>query len=417
MRFLILMTALGAAAAAEAQIRLPVQLPSLPLPSLQQNLSVPEQALSDVRRQASALLIRNNRRLIEADPDGEPIVRGEVLAVSIDDAMVSRWVARGFSVERAETIPAANLRVIVLKVPEKLSTRQALRELRDADTQGVYDYNHIYLGSGRAAGVDAADTDTDTDAGAADAAAAVPSVEPPQSRMRVGLLDSGLDDTHPAFRASVIHPWGCAGKRVPSAHGTEVGSLLVAHVGGELYAADVYCGEPTGGSVDIIVAALGWMAEEQVAVINVSLVGPKNVLLERIVGALIARGHLIVAAVGNDGPAAPPLYPAAYPDVVGVTAVDAHRRVLVEAERGPQVMFAARGADLKAAALNHGYVPVRGTSFAAPAVAALLARTVLTPDRKTSIGAIDALAKQAVDLGAPGKDLTYGFGLVGWDTP
>jgi subtilisin family serine protease len=415
MRFLILMTALGAAAAAEAQIRLPVQLPSLPLPSLQQNLSVPEQALSDVRRQASALLIRNNRRLIEADPDGEPIVRGEVLAVSIDDAMVSRWVARGFSVERAETIPAANLRVIVLKVPEKLSTRQALRELRDADTQGVYDYNHIYLGSGRAAGVDAADTDTD--AGAADAAAAVPSVEPPQSRMRVGLLDSGLDDTHPAFRASVIHPWGCAGKRVPSAHGTAVGSLLVAHVGGELYAADVYCGEPTGGAVDIIVAALGWMAEEQVAVINVSLVGPKNVLLERIVGALIARGHLIVAAVGNDGPAAPPLYPAAYPDVVGVTAVDAHRRVLVEAERGPQVMFAARGADLKAAALNHGYVSVRGTSFAAPAVAALLARTVLTPDRKTSIGAIDALAKQAVDLGAPGKDLTYGFGLVGWDTP
>jgi subtilisin family serine protease len=196
-----------------------------------------------------------------------------------------------------------------------------------------------------------------------------------------------------------------------------VGSLLVAHVGGELYAADVYCGEPTGGAVDIIVAALGWMAEEQVAVINVSLVGPKNVLLERIVGALIARGHLIVAAVGNDGPAAPPLYPAAYPDVVGVTAVDAHRRVLVEAERGPQVMFAARGADLKAAALNHGYVSVRGTSFAAPAVAALLARTVLTPDRKTSIGAIDALAKQAVDLGAPGKDLTYGFGLVGWDTP
>jgi hypothetical protein len=406
MRFLILMTALGAAAAAEAQIRLPVQLPSLPLPAVQQNLGLPDRALSDARRQAAALLIRRNPRLIEADPDGEPIVRGEVLAVDIDDAMLSRWAARGFSVERAETIPAANLRVVVLKVPEKLSTRKALRELRDADAQGVYDYNHIYLGSGLAAG-----------AGAADPAAAAPGAEPPQSRMRVGLLDSGLDDTHPAFRASVIHPWGCAGKRVPSAHGTAVGSLLVAHGGGELYAADVYCGEPTGGSVDIIVAALGWMAEEQVAVINVSLVGPKNVLLERIVGALIARGHLIVAAVGNDGPAAPPLYPAAYPDVVGVTAVDAHRRVLVEAERGPQVMFAARGADLKAAALNHGYVSVRGTSFAAPAVAALLARTVLTPDRKTSIGAIDELAKQAVDLGAPGKDLTYGFGLVGWDTP
>ena len=407
MRFLILMAALGAAAGAEAQIRLPVQLPSLPLPTVQQNLGLPDQALGDVRRRATALLIRNNRRLIEADPEGEPIVRGEVLASGIDDAMLSRWAARGFSIEHTETIAAANLRVVVLKVPEHVSTRKALRDLRDADTQGVYDYNHIYLGSGLAA-----------DANAADAAfAAAPGAEPPQSRMRVGLLDSGVDDTHPAFRASVIHAWGCAGRRVPDAHGTAVGSLLAAHGGGELYAADVYCGEPTGGSVDIIVAALGWMAEEQVAVINVSLVGPKNLLLERIVGALIASGHLIVAAVGNDGPAAPPLYPAAYPDVVGVTAVDSHRRVLIEAERGPQVMFAALGADLEAAALNHGYVRVRGTSFAAPAVAVLLAQAVTTPDRNTALEALDALAKRAVHLGTPGKDLTYGLGLVGVDTP
>ena len=157
MRFLILMAALGAAAGAEAQIRLPVQLPSLPLPTVQQNLGVPDQALGDVRRRATDLLIRNNRRLIEADPDGEPIVRGEVLASGIDDAMLSRWAARGFSIEHTETVAAANLRVVVLKVPEHVSTRKALRDLRDADTQGVYDYNHIYLGSGLAADADAAD--------------------------------------------------------------------------------------------------------------------------------------------------------------------------------------------------------------------------------------------------------------------
>jgi subtilisin family serine protease len=120
-----------------------------------------------------------------------------------------------------------------------------------------------------------------------------------------------------------------------------------------------------------------------------------------------------VAAVGNDGPAAPPLYPAAYPDVVGVTAVDGHRRVLIEAERGPQVMFAALGADLQAAGIGRGYVAVRGTSFAAPAVAALLAPMVPAPDRSASLGAIDVLAKRAIDLGPPGRDLTYGFGLVG----
>jgi Subtilase family len=107
------------------------------------------------------------------------------------------------------------------------------------------------------------------------------------------------------------------------------------------------------------------------------------------------------------------LYPAAYAGVVGVTAVDAKRRVLLEAERGPQVMFAAQGADLQAANLAHGYSAVRGTSFAAPTVSALLAASLLTPDREASLAAVGALAKQAIDLGPAGRDLTHGFGLVG----
>ena len=93
-------------------------------------------------------------------------------------------------------------------------------------------------------------------------------------------------------------------------------------------------------------AAFGWMARERVAVINVSLVGPRNKLMERVVKTLVSRGHLIVAAVGNDGPAAPPLYPASYDGVIGVTAVDEKHRVLIEACRGKQVDFAAQGADI-----------------------------------------------------------------------
>lgn len=405
MRFVILIAGLAIATAAEAQIRLPAQIPSLPLPAVQQNLAAPGlPSAGAARRQATARLIRSNRRLIEADPDGEPIVRGEILAVGIDEEKQSRLAARGFAVERTESIAAANLNVVVLKIPQGLSTSQALEDLRVADGQGIYDYDHIYLGGGL------------TGPGAPPPGHAAPGNEPASARIRVGLLDTGVDGTHPAFHGSNIHPWGCAGKSVPDAHGTAVASLLVAHGEAELYAADVYCAEPTGGSVDIIVAALGWMAEERVAVINVSLVGPRNLLLEHIVGALIARGHIIVAAVGNDGPAAPPLYPAAYPEVVGVTGVDAHRHVLIEAERGPQVMFAALGADLKAAGPGHGYAAVRGTSFAAPAVAALLAPMAPVPDRIASLDAIEALARSAVDLGRTGRDLTYGFGLVGADT-
>jgi subtilisin family serine protease len=162
-----------------------------------------------------------------------------------------------------------------------------------------------------------------------------------------------------------------------------------------------------------LAGAFGWMVRERIAVINVSLVGPDNAVLARIVASLTARGYAIVAAVGNDGPAAPPLYPASYPHVIGVTAVDAQHRVLLEAARGAQVMFAAPGADMAAGAPAGAYVAVRGTSFAAPIVAALLAQRLAQPDASLATAAVQALARGAIDLGPPGKDLTYGYGLLG----
>jgi subtilisin family serine protease len=241
------------------------------------------------------------------------------------------------------------------------------------------------------------------------------------ARHRVGLIDGGVDASHPALRASTLQRWGCEGKLVNSPHGTAVASLLVgqdrpfagALAGATLFAADVYCGEPVGGSAERIAQALAWMAKQRVAVVNVSLVGPANRWLEQAVLALARRGHVVVAAVGNDGPAAPPLYPASYADAVGVTAVNAKRRVLPEAAQGPQVQFAAPGFEL-AAAMPGGsaYASVRGTSFAAPLVAGLLAAQLDTPDPVASKLAVQALARQAVDLGASGRDPVFGWGLV-----
>lgn len=112
------------------------------------------------------------------------------------------------------------------------------------------------------------------------------------------------------------------------------------------------------------------------------------------------RGVILVAAVGNDGPAAPPLYPAAYPQVVGVTAVNAQGRVLPEAGRGDQVDYAAPGADMAAAGRAGSFVSVRGTSFAAPLVAGL-------------IGKSGRQGLNAIDAGASGRDAVYGQGVVG----
>jgi subtilisin family serine protease len=78
-------------------------------------------------------------------------------------------------------------------------------------------------------------------------------------------------------------------------------------------------------------------------------------------------------------------------------------------------MFAARGADMSAADTGGKYSAIRGTSFAAPIVAALLAQSLSEPDPSGSNAALESLAQSAVDLGPPGRDLTYGFGLVAAD--
>ncbi|MEA3152103.1 MAG: hypothetical protein QOD56_3042, partial [Gammaproteobacteria bacterium] len=371
---------------ARAQLRLPaLPVPTLPLPStpLQNLPQTIDQAdaralarLSGLRHAAIGRLIGSNRRVVEADPNGEPIVRGEVLALSPSDEAMQRALAAGFLVAREQGIAAADLRLIVLTAPEGLSTRRALEHLRKADPGGTYDYNHIYTNAGGAVDPPTATSSAKAPPASTAGPASVPtktlatpaaqtppepsdpsdpSAAPPSRKapIRVGLLDTGIDSSHPVFRNSLIHSWGCAHQSMPDLHGTAVASLLLAHGDVELYAADVYCKAPTGGAADAIVAALAWMTTERVPVINVSLVGPRNALLEHAVAALIARGYLLVAAVGNDGPTAPPLYPAAYANVVGVTGVDANRRVLLEAERGPQVMFAAPGADIKAADMAH----------------------------------------------------------------
>jgi subtilisin family serine protease len=155
------------------------------------------------------------------------------------------------------------------------------------------------------------------------------------------------------------------------------------------------------------------MSRERVPVINISLVGPANGLLEQLVRLVTTRGHIVVAAVGNDGPGAPPLYPAAYPEVVAVTGVDSHRRVLIEACRGKHVDFAAPGADMAAAGLDAEFALVRGTSFAAPIAAGLLARQLTAIDHARADEVIAALTSQAIDLGPKGPDKVYGNGLIG----
>lgn len=399
------------AAPAQAQLRLP-QLPGMPrLPGIADRVlpqPLPEllssaTQLVDLRLSTVRELLARHRDLVEADPAGEPIRRQELVLVSPSHAALAAAAELGLARLREEAWPELDLREVVLRVPAGLDTAQALARLRAAQPGLQADFNHLYSRSGEVA---------------AAAAAAQRGAQP--GPLRVGLVDGGVDHRHAALRHAAGASFGCDGRALPSEHGTAVASLLVGHDRGfagaaskaELFAADVYCEQPDGGSAEEVVRALAWMARERVAVVNISLVGPQNRLLEQGVAALVKRGHLLVAAVGNDGPAAPPLYPASYAGVVGVTGVSPGRRVLPEAAQGPQVMWSAPGADVAVARSGGGYGIARGTSFAAPLVAGLLAAELRAPDVAAAAAAVDKLATGAVDLGAPGRDPVYGRGLV-----
>lgn len=399
---------------AQAQLLPPVLPPvELPLPERLPPLRDVEATLPavprlSVRDQVRALL-RGHPDRVERDPRGAPVVRAVIIALSPDPAALQRALTRGFVIQDDSNLPELDARVVTLLVPAGVATAAALRELREADPQGSYDFDHLYVESGAPGSI--AGTTRATDARQA-------------VNIRVGLIDGGVDAAHPVFRHRPPQVSGCGGHPVPGAHGTAVASLFVgwaddfagAAPGAELLAIDVYCGGTApGGRMRDIVAGLAELSAAGVRVINISIVGPDNAVLAAVIRAVLARSIAIVAAAGNDGPNAGPFYPAAYPGVIAVAAVDGRARVLPESVGGRHISFVAPGADMLAAQPGGAYAPVRGTSFAAPLVAGLLARSLAGQPVESLEAAVSQMVAAAQDKGTKGRDRRYGHGLVGAD--
>jgi subtilisin family serine protease len=379
--------------AAHAQL-LPAPLPALPpvTETVDRTLGDPrlQDALDPVRQVRVRALLRTERRRLDVDVRGEPVLRGEFLAIAPDEATLAAVRAAGFVVaSRSAESRELGLELVVLRDTRRRSARAAMRALEKAAPQAAFAYQHLYLAAGAATAAIAPATDAPT--------------------LRVGLVDGGVDAAHPALAGLRVHRHGCGSgaKATPNTHGTGVAVRLAGNARGDLFVADLWCGDTVGRATLGLVEALAWFARERVAVVNISLVGPDNPVLARAVAALVARGHVLVAAVGNDGPAAPPLYPAAYPGVIGVSGVDAKLRALPEAASGPHVDFSAAGI------AGEGARAPRGTSFAAPVVARMAAGLVRTPDAGAAARVQQALAARARDLGKPGRDPRYGDGFVG----
>lgn len=338
------------------------------------------------------------------DDRGYPVRHGELVALDLTSAARHQALALGFSIIETRRLGGLPIVLTRLSVPAQTSIGDALVLLRKTDPDGLFDYSHYYGLNYRQAG--------GRDKGAARTRARV-SWSARGGGPRVGMIDAGIA-SHPTLTGIRIESRSFGPRtELQTDHGTAVASLLVRRGAGEIVAADVFrgSGRKSYTSADSIAEALGWMAERRVPVINMSLAGPRNLVLDRVVASVLGSGQIIVAAAGNNGPTAPPAYPAAQPDVVGVTAVDSRGRVYRYANRGAYIDVSALGVSVPAAAPGGWITPHSGTSFAAPRVTVALARCARQVSRSNS-ACINAMERRARDLGRPGRDPVYGAGLV-----
>ena len=340
----------------------------------------------------------------EFDPGGFPVRRGEVVALDLGEAGLAQARAEGFRMIARDEMQALSGTITRLGLPRGVAAETGLARLRTIDRGAVFDLTHYY-------GLQFAPQ------GAAEGGRATLHRRP--GKLTIGMIDTAVG-RHPTLSATKLAQrhfgTGAAGAG-QTVHGTAVASILASEGSSRLLVADVFRGsaEAPFTSADAIAQSLEWMAEQGIRVVNISLAGPRNAILDRLIERASARGMVVVAAAGNGGPTAPPAYPAALRTVVAVTAVDEQSRIYRYANQGDYVAVAARGVSEPAAAAGGGVTRYSGTSFATPHIAAWFARCLGNERDQNAAATARCRARMqtaARDAGKPGYDPVYGWGII-----
>lgn len=241
--------------------------------------------------------------------------------------------------------------------------------------------------------------------------------------VRVAVLDTGIDQTHPEISGSIGASFDALdeGPVVAGAHGTAVAGIISARsslkgVAPEASILSVRAfasnGKAAPQSTSVALAkGIDWAVANDARLLNLSFAGPDDPLLARVIASAARRGSIFVAAAGNGGPEAAPAYPAAYDDVIAVTATDAADQIFVQSGQGAHIAIAAPGVDILTAAPGGRYDMSTGTSLAAAHVSGVIA---LLLERKPSLTLSDirnVLSRTAQRLTGVSRNRT-GSGLI-----
>jgi subtilisin family serine protease len=243
------------------------------------------------------------------------------------------------------------------------------------------------------------------------------------SNVLVAVIDSEIDARHPDLAGALVERFDAVGRAdKPHSHGTGMTGAIVAHrqLMGIAPAARILAvhafspdaAESPQATTQHILAGLEWAIGKGARVINMSFAGPYDPMLQLAMKNAHDKGVVLIAAAGNLGPKSAPLYPAADPHVIAVTAVDQNDKLFTGASQGPHIAVAAPGVDILEPAPNATYQVTTGTSVAAAHVSGIAALMIernpaLDPDTVNEI-----LTSSAKSLDPKGRDDQFGWGLV-----
>lgn len=369
--------------------------------------------LQELPNQLTILDASGNTVLIEEEVEnGWRAVANEWLLV-IEEKDLGQLKKIGAKVVNISRLQHLGMMIVTFKVPDGLNTRKALEEELPANWISQLGRNHLYEANTQQ--VTDEDTTYSNETAVNKAACQKPVV--------IGMIDTAIEENHSALKKATVKTKNFMKHKVPTpkGHGTAIAGILVGSQEGlqpllpkaTLYSASVFYSRneySQGATLMNLVQALDWMVAKHVPVINMSLTGPDNPILKRAIEKITTQGVVVVAAVGNEGPASRPLYPAAYPQVIGATAVDKKNRIYRWANQGEQIDFAALGVSVITSRVNNQLGRETGTSMAAPVISAMASCEMSGATTKEIL--IDLLKKKAMDLGQKGKDSVFGYGLL-----
>lgn len=188
----------------------------------------------------------------------------------------------------------------------------------------------------------------------------------------VAVIDSEIDAKNPNLGGSIVKSFDAlSSEDHPQQHGTEMAGAIASHgkllgiaPGAELLAARAFDDRSDGTSFAIY-KSLQWAVDNGARIVNMSFAGPEDPILHRMLAAAAAKDIVLVAAAGNAGPTSAPLYPAADPSVIAVTATDDHDHLFKMTNWGPYIAVAAPGVDILALEPGDSVGLTTGTSVAA----------------------------------------------------